>query len=651
MTDRDSEPISRQEVDKAIQVALARHSEEINESLSAQEHRPVHATVNLVGALVRRQWFKIPTRAGAFVASVILRPAGLVSVGLLAIATSLLTAVQVVLLENQNRLLESQNLRIDIQTAVAEAGRRQEIAAAARSIIDEMIAEREKVLAETPRPSGIPTAGERKDQWGHLECIPHNDPEFLPELCLRVFRRWPSDTVFRHVPRQAVGTSTEQERPTDEIISADFSPSPMPRRCFPTDIREWPYGRGCPVQEPTRLVVSTDFEDSHRLPAPPLWYPSARLAIRLANLTKQLRPHRPVVVDEETSSCPLRGSRATLINSLHASGESPPIELLDWGDNTAWAQAARSVIEDMTTSSQEDQPSSLIWQGLRHILTLISPPIPNTYDVNTVTPRVRFSCVRGSPERADILLSMIEAGIHPDAVVARGGMFENSVFDGVRVNDRVFEGIDLSGSIFMGGSVIRNVLLNLVPMYASAFRDVNIQGLRSNSSWQWDNTTFYSVRIFRPRGSISIFGDLINDVRHRIVGHGSNVPRSFYIQDTFDEYARSASTPNRFSERELTNAVQNFCQDVRSIIEPQNSIGPDWASTTGAILLLLGPAAPTNEPSQTRYVQEIFVPDTTWWSVFKVEFPQTQMNLADVTHKNRRMFVRYFPFSACLTMR
>lgn len=427
---------------EAVAAALEKERTEREEALAAQEHRATHATVNLVAAMVRRQWQKVPARAGAFVFAALMRPGAAAAVGLVALATLALTAVQVVLLSRQNELLDAQNARVDIQTAVAEAGRRADLAREARQVVAEMIAERERTMAAAARAEGAAGAGEARDRWGHLECIPAADAAVIPELCFRAARRWPATT---RVEREAGSTDA-----APRFLAAP-APQPMPQRCLPGRRTGWPEQRGCPLPDPPSLRLGARGIDP--LPPdddmrayegiPPVWYPSAGLALRLASLTKGLPPHRPVVVEEGQDACPARSTARLLLEDLL---EAPALRHADTdaSPSPAWNAALAAALASREAAAAA--PAGSPWPIITRLAAVIAPQPAGITEL--APPRVQFACDATSPERGEILLALLDAGLHPDAVAGRGGEFAGALLDRVRLRNRLLEGFDLTAARF-----------------------------------------------------------------------------------------------------------------------------------------------------------------------------------------------------------
>ncbi len=232
--------------DEAIAEAIAREREAREDALAAQEHRVVAATVNLATEIHRRRWVGVPGRLGALLWTLLPRP-GIVAVGLVGLLTLALTAVQVLLFFQQNQLLEAQNARVDIQTAVAEAGRRATLAAEARLVIAEMIRERDTLALAKPDP--FPA-----DEFTLHECQPAATEAAVPERCWRWYRK------------RVVGG-----RPT--LL-------PVPDRCREGELGGgWEVRRGCPIEPPRSYpdepISASDSVESPIFPVAASFYTSS----------------------------------------------------------------------------------------------------------------------------------------------------------------------------------------------------------------------------------------------------------------------------------------------------------------------------------------------------------------------------------------
>jgi hypothetical protein len=83
-------------------------------------------------------------------------------------------------------------------------------------------------------------------------------------------------------------------------------------------------------------------------------------------------------------------------------------------------------------------------------------------------PTVRFACAESSPERGDILQAMLDARLHPDSVVGRGGTFEGALFSGLRLRGQALEGVSLRGARLASGAAHTMTMSLLIEVSAEA---------------------------------------------------------------------------------------------------------------------------------------------------------------------------------------
>jgi hypothetical protein len=551
--------------DEAIAQAVAREREARDDALAAQEHRAVAATINLATEIHRRRWAGVPGRLGALAWTLLPRP-GMVAVGLVGLLTLALTAVQVLLFFQQNQLLEAQNARVDIQTAVAEAGRRSTLAAEARLVIAEMIRERDTIALMVPDP--FPA-----DEYLVNECRPPELETAILERCWRLYRK--------------------------KVVAGRRTQLPVPDRCREKELGGgWEVRRGCPIELPPSYPDEPAFvEDSIDLPLFPVaasFYPSDGLSIRLASILNALTPHRAVEVTSRGEECSWRTTSNPALRlaraATSAGGESRREKVASWDE--AMAVAIDDILHEVWSQHRATSGGQRGAAPDRTYLLSVAADVAArfqtalqrarlTSEQRTVAPAptVRFACAESSPERGDILQAMVDARLHPDSVVGRGGSFEGALFSGLRLQRQALEGISLRGARLAAGemhSMVRSLLIDVTAEGADFTQLVPIDTRSTGIGWP----TVPPVIAFDLKNAerqMSLLGDLCRAGREDASfrrGESACVAGLLSVSNTnrdahWCEIVRGANVAAQISEDDISQ----YIRDITALVFVADQLG------------------------------------------------------------------------------
>jgi hypothetical protein len=283
----------------------------------------------------------------------------------------------------QVALLARQNTKIDAQNVLAEGQRRAALMIEAREVIRLMEAEKERHPKSEPFRAG-----------------PTRMP--LGQDCAR-------SPCWRFV-------ELNEDLQGGESVTAQRLP---PRESFAMPLAARDFGRS----------LEQDYD--------PLFVPSRGLASRLATLTRELGAYRQAVVDRRPScytapldvvgvlSSPARPSRGT------APLEAELAQVFD-------IVAQRAITEQSILGSGGGVFGWL--SGLGRFAQRMADALL----IGEASPRLYFDCAFRSPERGRILMALLDADIHPGAIVAAGGTFAGADLRRMRIADRFLEGLDLT---------------------------------------------------------------------------------------------------------------------------------------------------------------------------------------------------------------